>query len=537
MDKHRGPDGLLRRGQVSGEEEEDNPKDWVDHALSLGIWIASWLGTTSMSAATTLVLETEGGDNSTQTHRPQRDRQPPTRYHTGEYIPSNPPHIRTPQITATDTDEHNVKTTHTPSPNSPTSEDTDNVEDADDGPAPVKFSSSNKANKAEITMEQIRHYLISRRTPPDLAGDALTRFISRTRRFLIADGWLWRQQGNRRHQLYIPQMHRCNLVRDTHDKLGHKGFYATHRMLLNRFWWPALETDVKWYVKTCHQCQICQTIQIHILPTVDTPAPLFRKAYIDTMFMPLARGYRYIVQARCSLTAWPEWRTLRVETGRTIGAFIFKEILCRWGAVGEIVTDNGTAYVAVLDWLMDRYGIRHIRISVYNSRANRIIECQHRTVHDSLVKVCEGDTAQWPTVAPFIFWADRATTCKSTSYSPFYMTHGVKPVLPFDITMATFLVPDIDEPLATDNLLAIRACQLEKHPAVTLTDCFSRVQKSTYRLITVLGVYENGPGLSRDNHLCLLFIFTLFSVRLSEVLDSCTVQRHQMIDKSASEAL
>ena len=61
--------------------------------------------------------------------------------------------------------------------------------------------------------------------------------------------------------------------------------------------------------------------------------------------------------------------------------------------------------------------------------------------------------------------------------------------------------------------------------------------KSTYRLITILAVYENGPGLSQDNPLCLPFYFTLFSVRFSEVLDSCTVQRHQMVDGSASEAL
>jgi hypothetical protein len=39
---------------------------------------------------------------------------------------------------------------------------------------------------------------------------------------------------------------------------------------------------------------------------------------------------------------------LRSETGRTLGAFIFEEILCRWGAVEEIVTDNGTAYIALL---------------------------------------------------------------------------------------------------------------------------------------------------------------------------------------------
>ena len=47
------------------------------------------------------------------------------------------------------------------------------------------------------------------------------------------------------------------------------------------------------------------------------------------MFMPLAGGFRYIVQAQCSLTAWPEWHALRVETGHMLGNFIFEEILCR----------------------------------------------------------------------------------------------------------------------------------------------------------------------------------------------------------------
>ena len=183
------------------------------------------------------------------------------------------------------------------------------------------------------------------------------------------------------------------------------------------------------------------------------------------MFMPHAGGYRYIVQARCSLTAWPEWRALRVETGRTIGAFIFEEILCRWGAVEEIVTDNSTAYVAALDWLADRYGIRHIRISAYNSQANGIVEHQHRTIRDTILKACEGDYSRWPAFAPFAFWADRATTRKSTGFSPYYMVHGVEPILPFDLAMATFLVPDLTTPLSTEDLLIARARQLQKRPA------------------------------------------------------------------------
>jgi len=254
------------------------------------------------------------------------------------------------------------------------------------------------------------------------------------------------------------------LVRDAHDKLGHKGFYSTRRALLDRFWWPALKSDVKWYVQTCHQCQIWQTTKIRLPPTVDTPALLFHKVYIDTMFMPPAGGFRYIVQAQCSLTAWPEWRALRVETGRTLGNFIFEEILCRWGAVGEIITDNGTAYIAALEWLADKYGIHHIRISVYNSQANSIVEHQHHTIRDSIFKACDGEDSRWPTVAPFAFWADRATVHKSTGYSPFYMVHGVEPILPFDLIQATFLVPDLTQPLSTEDLIAVCTRQLQKRP-------------------------------------------------------------------------
>jgi hypothetical protein len=43
------------------------------------------------------------------------------------------------------------------------------------------------------------------------------------------------------------------------------------------------------------------------------------------------------------------------------------------------------------------------------------------------------------------------------------MAHGVEPILPFDITLATFLIPDLIESLTTDELIAIRARQLEKH--------------------------------------------------------------------------
>ncbi|OAX30904.1 hypothetical protein K503DRAFT_656407, partial [Rhizopogon vinicolor AM-OR11-026] len=58
-----------------------------------------------------------------------------------------------------------------------------------------------------------------------------------------------------------------------------------------RFWWPMLANDVKWYIGMCHECQVQQTVKLHIPPTVPIPGSLFRKAHIDTMLMPKAGSY------------------------------------------------------------------------------------------------------------------------------------------------------------------------------------------------------------------------------------------------------
>jgi hypothetical protein len=63
-----------------------------------------------------------------------------------------------------------------------------------------------------------------------------------------------------------------------------------------------------------------------ILPVVDTPAPIFAKVYADTMHMLLSGPYKYIVKARCSLSYYPEFCMLRVETASMLGDWIYEDI-------------------------------------------------------------------------------------------------------------------------------------------------------------------------------------------------------------------
>jgi hypothetical protein len=148
----------------------------------------------------------------------------------------------------------------------------------------------------------------------------------------------------------------------------------------------------------------------------------------------------------------------------TLGAFIFEDILCRWGALAEIVTDNGPAFVKALDYLAKKYRIWHIRISPYNSRANGIVERAHRPLRDSLLKAVDGDESKWYTAFHAVLWAERVTTHRTTGYSSYWIAHGIEPLFPFDLSEATYMTPAVDAPMSTDDLIALRARQLQKRP-------------------------------------------------------------------------
>ena len=135
-----------------------------------------------------------------------------------------------------------------------------------------------------------------------------------------------------------------------------------------------MHADIHWFIRTCRPCQLQQICNVPIPPVVATPAPLFGKMYVDTMHMPKSGGFKYIVQGHCSLSHYVEFCMLCAETGKTLGDWLFEEVVCRWRGLFEIVLDNGPPFVKTFEYLSRRYHINHIQISGYNSCANGLIK-------------------------------------------------------------------------------------------------------------------------------------------------------------------
>ena len=90
--------------------------------------------------------------------------------------------------------------------------------------------------------------------------------------------------------------------------------------------------------------------------------------------MPKAQGYQYIVAARDDLSRAAKGQKLKKASAHAISQFIFEELICQYGSIAEIVTDNGSEVKGATAELLRRHGIPQIRILSYNSQANGVVE-------------------------------------------------------------------------------------------------------------------------------------------------------------------
>ena len=284
-------------------------------------------------------------------------------------------------------------------------------------------------------------------------------------RFLLFENRIYRRGNDSQHRLYVPKQRRTYMMTAGHDHNGHRGFFATKALLTQRFWWPEMERDINQFVKTCHPCQERQKLLVRIPPSKTHTPSIFEILHADIMHMtPASNGCKYIAHGRDNLSSWAEGRALRDEKARSIALWIYEDILCRWGVLRMIVTDNGSSFIAAAKWIEQKWGIKNIRISPYNSQANGLIERPHWDIRQMLYKATgRKNTSKWFWFLDAVLWADRVTIRRRTGCSPFFMITGAHPVLPLDAEEATWLVKPPEGVISEDELIGMRARALAKH--------------------------------------------------------------------------
>ena len=276
---HMKQDGLSRR-QSMPDNEEELQDDWVDQVLGLGVWVNSWVVAQTLEKTGSALPHFQWNINY-----PAREQV----FTKNALVEANPFlcfSLKSDPNTIVNLDiPHSKADTH-----------------------------------VDLELPFIQEFLMTTCKLDDKDEAALKRFLRCAARFFVHSSQLWHQGPSQLHQLVIfPLKEQLSLILQAHDKLGHKGFYSTHRTLTDHFLWPGIDHDIAWFIKTCHKCQIRSTQHVHIPPVVATPAPLFHQVHINTMHMPKIAGLSYILQGHCSLISYLEFWMLAKETGVVVG--------------------------------------------------------------------------------------------------------------------------------------------------------------------------------------------------------------------------
>ena len=314
---------------------------------------------------------------------------------------------------------------------------------------------------------QIRHFLNTLQTPPDLGPTALKRFIKKAEKYFWVDDHLYREHSEHGlpQRVVIEPETKQKILVEMHEHTGHRGVEALEKHVKTRFYWPHMNEDISHHVASCHECQVRSSKRFHQPVTVSTPVRPFERIYLDTMRMPIDKyGNMHIICAKDDLTGTVEARALKANTAQAARDFLWEQIYCRYGAPESVTTDNGSEFQAAFKAITDQLRIPAISISKYNSQGNGVVERGHAILRESIVKSCKGNLRAWSDRLPEAVFADRVTVKRVTGYSPYQLLHGCNPLLPLDLMESTFLVSKFHSNMSEVDLLAARIQQLQKLP-------------------------------------------------------------------------
>ncbi|GJZ74516.1 reverse transcriptase domain-containing protein [Tanacetum coccineum] len=171
---------------------------------------------------------------------------------------------------------------------------------------------------------------------------------------------------------------------------------------------------------------------------------------------------KFLVVAIDYFTKWIEAKPVATITGNQVKKFVWDNILCRFGLLGEIISDNGKQFRdnPFKDWC-EKLCIRQRFASVKHPQANGLVERANRSLGEGIKARLDARSKDWMEELSHILWAHRTMIKSSNRDTPFSLTYETEAVIPAEIGMPTLRTAKVDV-VRNDEALAINLDLVEE---------------------------------------------------------------------------
>ncbi|RDY09020.1 Retrovirus-related Pol polyprotein, partial [Mucuna pruriens] len=226
----------------------------------------------------------------------------------------------------------------------------------------------------------------------------------------------------------------------------HEGVCGTHiggRALASKiaragYLWPTMKRDCMDYVKKCDKCQ--RFAERHKAPLenlhhVTSPWPFFKWG-VDILgpFPPAPGQIKFLIVVVDYFTKWVEAEPVATITTERIKRFYWKKIICRFGILAEIVSDNGIQFASkgMVEFCKE-LNIKQVFTSVKHPQSNGQAEAANKVILRGLRRRLEEAKGRWAEELPQVLWSYHTTPNSTTNETPFRLTFGTEAMIPVEI--------------------------------------------------------------------------------------------------------